>query len=275
MLQTILELLEDQDYNPEGVTSVKRALEKADTCQYDLLVTDVRLAETDGINGFVLLKEKIPNLKCLVMTGYANATLSAQAVQIEVDDFIKKPFNLVDMELAVERLLNPGSLRKHYYQLIKRAPIKLLSYAMRFFDNNKQEELEKSREKAFMALYTAMKSELVNFRSANIFFSSLTENESKFRFYLEKPEKHLHGSLKASYTEITSRLSQSSARSIPSLGESAISASDFRHFFDAIRKNKIAPNHFVLAPVLKTIDPLELEKSPELLKLRNTMWPIS
>ena len=63
---------------------------------FDLVITDVRMSGVDGVDGFVLPKEKLPELRCIVMTGYADDEVPVRAIKIEVDDYLYKPFQVAE-----------------------------------------------------------------------------------------------------------------------------------------------------------------------------------
>ena len=106
MLETLVDQLEDEGYAVHAASSVADGVSAAAKFSFDILITDVRMAETDGITGFEMLKKRLPKLKCIVITGYASDQDAARAIRIEIDDFLRKPFNLVDLTSAVYRLAN-------------------------------------------------------------------------------------------------------------------------------------------------------------------------
>ena len=59
MQELIVEFLEDEGYMAQGASCSKDALSLASRFQFDLVVTDVRMAGVDGVDGFVLLKKKL------------------------------------------------------------------------------------------------------------------------------------------------------------------------------------------------------------------------
>lgn len=103
MQNILVETLEDEGYLAHGVSSVAQALKAVDNTVFQILVTDVRMAEINGVTGFRMLKEKLPDLRCIVVTGYSDKDVTGQAIQLKVDDFICKPFPLTSLIKSVNQ----------------------------------------------------------------------------------------------------------------------------------------------------------------------------
>lgn len=103
---------------------VKRALESAghtvDTAEdgseamemlsrtnggYDLLLSDIKMPMMDGIALTLNAARNWPDLKILLMTGYADQRERAYGLDDLVEDVIQKPFSLNDIRDAVARAL--------------------------------------------------------------------------------------------------------------------------------------------------------------------------
>ena len=59
MQNILVETLEDEGYLAHGVGSVAEALKSVETTAFEILVTDVRMAEINGVTGFRMLKEEL------------------------------------------------------------------------------------------------------------------------------------------------------------------------------------------------------------------------
>ncbi len=60
----------------------------------DLLVTDVIMPGIDGFELASQLRQKIPKLKVIFVSGYSDDSLSFQGQRFEGCDFLKKPYTL-------------------------------------------------------------------------------------------------------------------------------------------------------------------------------------
>lgn len=272
MQELIVEYLEDEGYMAQGASSSSDALSLASKFQFDLVVTDVRMAGVDGVDGFVLLKKKLPELKCIVITGYADNDAPARAIKIQIDDYLHKPFKLDELLGVVDRVVNANSLAKYYYDLIQTGPVKLFAAAARFFKKDKQAKLDQARGRAFQGLYVAIRSNLVPVNSANGVFSKLDQHDLSYKDYLAEPREELAQELMASYGALFDFLSALAKSKGQMLGGDRIPASEFRKLYSAVQSGEITPEQLQLAPTLRAVDPGELTTSPELLKLRKKMW---
>lgn len=57
----------------------------------DLLITDIKMAETDGLALCEKAKEKNPDLKTIVISAYGEFAYTKEAIRLKVDDYLLKP----------------------------------------------------------------------------------------------------------------------------------------------------------------------------------------
>lgn len=79
---------------------------------WDILVTDLNLADKDGV---WLLKEgkKVdPDLVVLIITGYGSVESAVEALQLGAADYIQKPFKLETLKLKMDRSLENRRLSR-------------------------------------------------------------------------------------------------------------------------------------------------------------------
>lgn len=69
--------------------------------QFDLLLSDIRMPEMDGIELAHLASAQFPAMKILLMTGYAEQRERADNLNGKVVDVVSKPFTLPDIRKAV------------------------------------------------------------------------------------------------------------------------------------------------------------------------------
>ena len=239
MQELIVEFLEDEGYMAQGASCSKDALSLASRFQFDLVVTDVRMAGVDGVDGFVLLKKKLPELKCIVITGYADTDAPARAIKIQIDDYIHKPFKLDELLNVVNRVLNAHSLAAYYYSIVEKAPVKLFSAALRFFKKDKSQALDESRQKVFQGYFVAIRSNLIPINSANGVFSKLLALDQEYKDFLASPDDGTAGRLQEEYDELFDFLTALARSKAQMLGGDRIPASEFRSVYNAVQSGKI------------------------------------
>ncbi|TWI33519.1 response regulator [Mesorhizobium tianshanense] len=81
------------------------ALIRAAQGGYDLVVSDIRMPEMDGIEMAKAAVRLFPATKILLMTGYADQRERAEELNGVILDVVQKPFTLAEIRARVERAL--------------------------------------------------------------------------------------------------------------------------------------------------------------------------
>jgi two-component system response regulator FixJ len=114
------------DDEPKVCASVRKTLQRAGadvhcfsnaqdclkhvaTARCDLLITDVRMPDRDGMDLLVEVKERLPWIPVLIVTGYADVPLAVQAVRAGAADFVDKPLDRDMFLQTVERLIEQNA----------------------------------------------------------------------------------------------------------------------------------------------------------------------
>lgn len=84
--------------------------EEAKSCikseKFDLIITDLRLPNYDGIALMSELKIILPNIPVILMTGYSDVNTAVKAIKNGASDYISKPFNPEEVLLVIENALH-------------------------------------------------------------------------------------------------------------------------------------------------------------------------
>lgn len=273
MREILVDTLEDEEYAVRSARSVDEALLLTSKFSFDILVTDIRMAGPDGVEGFLLLRNELPKLRCICITGYLSEDVSRRAVKAGVDDFVFKPFHSVDISSAVYRLVHGKSLKSYYYDLVNKLPVKMIMALTSLLVKDRNAALNKARNRAFQSLYISIKSQYTDAKSANVIYSALLKNELDYIGHLEEPDESIAGRLVHSYNDIHDRLSSLAQSKRQLLGEPEIALTEFRHFFNLVKDNKISPDQFQMSTELRRLSKAQLSRAPELLKMKELMWP--
>ena len=95
--------LEKTGYNVEAFTSGAEALKAFEDRDFDIVVTDVRMDEVDGIDVLTHIVQKSPRTKVIIITGYATIEMAREALAKGAFDFIAKPFKPNDLREVIEK----------------------------------------------------------------------------------------------------------------------------------------------------------------------------
>jgi NtrC-family two-component system response regulator AlgB len=85
------------------------ALEASDG--FDLVLTDFRMAEMNGLELLVQIKRRFPDASVVLMTAYATVENAVAAMKAGASDYLSKPFSLQEVQHVVERALELKELR--------------------------------------------------------------------------------------------------------------------------------------------------------------------
>ena len=97
----------------------------------DLLITDVKMPEMDGIELLGEAKQVAPWLPVLVITGYADVPLAVEAMKMGAADFIEKPLRRENLTPKVEAILKASGPRDpHLGRPLTRTELKVLTLVL-------------------------------------------------------------------------------------------------------------------------------------------------
>ncbi len=97
------QIFEKAGYNTEVFIKGRLALEDLEKNSYDIIVTDLKMDEVDGMKILKEAREKNPNIKVIIITAYAEMETAKEAFKKGVFDFIAKPFRIDDLRKVIAR----------------------------------------------------------------------------------------------------------------------------------------------------------------------------
>ena len=105
------EALSLDGYEVKTLTSAKEAL-KLELSQFDLLMSDIRMPEMDGLQFLEQVHQKWPDLPVILMTAYGSLDTTMEALSLGAWDYISKPFSPNDCRKIVKKVLEIRELRE-------------------------------------------------------------------------------------------------------------------------------------------------------------------
>lgn len=106
----LLELLklilsEKTDHQVLTTTDPHQAIEWCKTYQADLLISDLRMPEMEGIEILKIIKQLDPNLPLILITAYGTIESAVEAMRHQAFDYITKPFKKEQILATVDKAL--------------------------------------------------------------------------------------------------------------------------------------------------------------------------
>jgi two-component system response regulator HydG len=115
--------LKKKHFVVRAVSSVSDAKQEIEAGSYDLLLSDFRLPDGNGIDLLRWLKETERSLPLIMMTGYADIQTAVQSMKLGASDYIAKPINQNDLLLKINEFVttaktqeSPASVSKDYIE---------------------------------------------------------------------------------------------------------------------------------------------------------------
>ena len=97
--------LKEEGFEVYTAENGKKALDLIKEKIIDLIITDIRMPEMDGYQLTKKVKEERPRIGIIIMTAYTSIYTEGDIRKIGADDYISKPFELVDIIEKIERVL--------------------------------------------------------------------------------------------------------------------------------------------------------------------------
>jgi YesN/AraC family two-component response regulator len=137
-------------YNIDVIEDAKNgseAIEKTKTYRPDIILMDIRMPETNGIEAQKKIIQFHPNVKSIILTAYSDFNYAQEAIKYGVADYLLKPAKPEDIKRAINKVIeliqmNP-SLNGHAHQEnIEKCDQPILQNAIRFIEKNFTKELK-------------------------------------------------------------------------------------------------------------------------------------
>ena len=103
-------VFEGDGHNIRTATNGREALALLHEEPADVVISDVRMPDMDGIEMLSSVRESQPDLGVVLMTAFASVETAREAFKLGADDFIQKPFDVEELKLIVRKTLEKQAL---------------------------------------------------------------------------------------------------------------------------------------------------------------------
>jgi CheY-like chemotaxis protein len=105
-LRTVLSSeLEGEGYQVKDAADGQEAIKLLQKQEFDLILLDIKMPNVDGFEVLKFVKENHPRTKVVMLTGFADLKNAIESKKLGAEDFVSKPYDLVDLLTTVERVL--------------------------------------------------------------------------------------------------------------------------------------------------------------------------
>jgi DNA-binding NtrC family response regulator len=95
--------LENDGHTVETFVDSRTAVQRISEKRFDIVVTDIRMDEIDGMEVLDAVIQKGERTKVIMITGYATIELAREATMKGAFDFLSKPFRPADLREIIGR----------------------------------------------------------------------------------------------------------------------------------------------------------------------------
>jgi len=88
-----------------AVETAEAGIAELEVQDYDIIITDYRLPGMDGLAFLKRIKDSHKAAVKILITAFGDDDLAEESVRAGVSDYIQKPFDMQDIEKALERLM--------------------------------------------------------------------------------------------------------------------------------------------------------------------------
>ena len=103
VLDSIKKHLRKENFVLHQVLSVADALILMDETPVDIVLTDLMMPDTDGLQFLEIMKKRAPHTPVIMITGYATINTALQATNLGAFDYVAKPFTKSELISAIKR----------------------------------------------------------------------------------------------------------------------------------------------------------------------------
>ena len=105
-LRTVLSSeLEGEGYEVGSAGDGQEAIDILTKQEFDLILLDIKMPNVDGFEVLKFVKDRHPKTKVVMLTGFADLKNAIESKKLGAEDFVSKPYDLVDLLTTVERVL--------------------------------------------------------------------------------------------------------------------------------------------------------------------------
>jgi DNA-binding NtrC family response regulator len=119
MCRLIKTALEMESFTVDMAVSGPEALQKIKAVNYDIVITDLKMNEVDGLQVLDFTRRTSPTTEVVMITAYATQDTALEAMRRGAYDYLIKPFKMDELLLRVQRILKQRDIEQENRKLKK------------------------------------------------------------------------------------------------------------------------------------------------------------
>jgi len=118
--RSCVKILSKQDYDVRFVLNGYDAVKMMEEIRFDIIVTDLKMSHLGGMELLHRVKETYPDIRVIVITGYASVASAVEVMKMGAFDYLPKPFTPHELRAVVFQALNEIDMQRQNRKLMKR-----------------------------------------------------------------------------------------------------------------------------------------------------------
>lgn len=111
---TLNDELIEEGFDVVSFSNAKDCLKYIESNSLDIIITDLKLPDINGLELLKKVKEKQPQTEMLVMTAYGSVDTAIEAMKIGAFNYLMKPFSNDELLVNIEKLIEFKNLRSRF-----------------------------------------------------------------------------------------------------------------------------------------------------------------
>lgn len=103
LAEAIVESLERKGHAVSMATTGKAGVARITSDEFDVILTDLKMADVDGLTVVKAVREQLPEAEVYVITGYGDVKTAVEAMRLGAAHYLLKPIDMVELRAIVEK----------------------------------------------------------------------------------------------------------------------------------------------------------------------------
>ena len=105
ILAMLKRLLTAEGYSVTDAMGGEKAKAVLETAEFDLMISDIRMAPVDGMQLLEFAHAKYPSMSVIMLTAFGQVDTALKALELGAFDYVKKPFSAETLLSTIRKAL--------------------------------------------------------------------------------------------------------------------------------------------------------------------------